>query len=50
MVGAFKMGARKYFPFAFFEFHFCFSAFRTDEGRTRRHERGAECGGREGAD
>jgi len=48
-VVTFKFGAQRYFSFVFSENDVCFSAFRADEGRTRRHERGAECGGRVGA-
>jgi hypothetical protein len=50
MVGTFKIGAQKDLDFAFPEFTACFSRSATDEGRTRRHERGAERGGRRGAD
>ena len=37
---------RKTFYFSEIEVHCMVCAFRSDQGRTRRHERGAECGGR----
>ena len=47
MVAAFKISPQKYSSFAFTEFAVCFPHSAPNKGRTRRHERGAECGGRE---
>ena len=41
---------QKIFIFRFFRLPDLVSSFRCHAGRTRRHERGAECDGRKGAD
>jgi hypothetical protein len=44
-----RANSAKYLPFVFQKSMVCCRQSVPMKGRTRRHERGAECGGREGA-
>jgi hypothetical protein len=50
LIWAVQSSDKKYYHFAFLKFMACCRRSAPMKGRTRRHERGAECGGRGCAD